>query len=244
MRVLALDTSTREGSVAIVEEAAVRVASGGDPTRSHAERLPGDLLRALQSLGLSTSAIDVFAVVAGPGSFTGLRVGIASMQGLAVVHGRRLVAGSALLALGVGASEGLAPGTLVGAWMDARRGDVFSALWRVTTAPRFSPGHLLEIEAAAVGDPGATLTRWSNAGHQPAAIVGDGAIAYRAIVSGASRIVATPRLAPIVGRLAIALAIAGQTVDPSAVEPMYVRRPDAEVARDAKPVAEARRGSE
>ncbi len=234
MRVLALDTTTRAGSIAIVDEGDMRFSSDGDGTRSHAERLPGDLQRALRAVALSTSDIDVFAVVAGPGSFTGLRVGIAAMQGLAVVHRRRMVAVPALLALGVAASDTLAPGTLVGAWMDAHRGEIFSALWRVTSAPRYAPGHLVQVDAAAVGDPGTTLARWTGAGHAPAVIIGDGAIAYGAIVHGVARVLAAPALAPTAGFIALARAHEGDTVDPAGVQPIYVRRPDAEVARDAR----------
>jgi tRNA threonylcarbamoyladenosine biosynthesis protein TsaB len=180
---------------------------------------------------LSTADIDLFAVVAGPGSFTGLRIGIAAMQGLAVVHRRGIVAVSALLALGVGASETLAPGVLVGAWMDAHRGEVFSGLWRVTKAPRYSPGRLVEMDAPAVGAPGSILARWTNGGHRPAVIVGDGAVAYSAVVNDAAHVVDAPLLAPVVGLMA--LADPGAAVDPAAVQPIYVRRPDAEVARDA-----------
>src|SRR5262245_2462620 len=128
MHVLALDTTTRAGSVAIVVDDRVLIEEMGDPSKSHAERLPEDVLRALAASGLSTAAIDVFAVASGPGSFTGLRIGIATIQGLALVHGKRVVPVSALRALAeIGAAQ-LAEGAIVGAWMDAYRRDVFSAL--------------------------------------------------------------------------------------------------------------------
>src|SRR4051812_37344406 len=95
MRVLALDTTTRAGSVALVEDDRVVAERAGDPARSQGQRLPGDLA----DLGAPWTAIDVFAVASGPGSFTGLRIGIATMQGLALVTGGRLVGVSALEAL-------------------------------------------------------------------------------------------------------------------------------------------------
>src|SRR2546428_12424490 len=98
MRVLALDTTTRAGSVAIVNDGDVLVERLGDPERSHAERLPTDILIALDASGLAMSDIDIFAVSAGPGSFTGLRIGIATIQGLAFVNRRRVVPVSALTA--------------------------------------------------------------------------------------------------------------------------------------------------
>ena len=67
----------------------------GDASRTHGERLPGELA----ALGAPFSSIDVFAVAIGPGSFTGLRIGIATMQGLALVDRRRVVGVSALEAL-------------------------------------------------------------------------------------------------------------------------------------------------
>src|SRR5262245_60283478 len=126
MHILALDTTTREGSVSIVSDAGVLVETRGDASRSHAERLPADLLRALELCGLSSSDIDVFAVACGPGSFTGLRIGIATIQGLAFAHNARVVPVSALMALAEAASQDLAAGALVGAWMDAHRREVFS----------------------------------------------------------------------------------------------------------------------
>src|SRR5438034_11168139 len=138
MYVLALDTTTREGSVALVDEHRVIEERRGDAARSHAERLPGELIAPADARGLSVSAIDLFAVAAGPGSFTGLRIGIATIQGLAVTTRRRIVAVSALEALAqsaAGEAPGLTAGTLVAAWMDARRHDVFAALYRIADAP-------------------------------------------------------------------------------------------------------------
>ena len=99
MRVLALDTTTRAGSVAVVEDDRIVLQRGGDPARTHVERLPAEILSLLQDAGLALPAVDVFAVAAGPGSFTGLRVGIATIQGLAFVQHRKVVALSALAAL-------------------------------------------------------------------------------------------------------------------------------------------------
>src|SRR5712692_631732 len=131
MHVLALDTTTRDGSVAIVADDRVLFEKSGDSSRSHAERLPQELLTALGVAGVATSRIDLFAVASGPGSFTGLRIGIATIQGLALVHGKRVVPVSALLALAQAGSQSLAVGAIVGAWMDAHREEVYSALYRV-----------------------------------------------------------------------------------------------------------------
>src|SRR5215218_7858675 len=121
MRVLALDTTTRAGSVAVIDDDRVLFEERGDPLRSQAERLPADLIRAIAAAGLAWNAIDLFAVASGPGSFTGLRIGIATMQGLAFVGRKRLVPISALVAAACGAAAGMAVGDVVGAWLDAHR---------------------------------------------------------------------------------------------------------------------------
>lgn len=233
MRVLALDTTTRAGSVAIVEDDAVLFEERGEPGRPHAERLPGDLVRALDASHLSSSDIDVFAVVSGPGSFTGLRIGIATLQGMALVHQKRVVAVSTLAVLAEAGSLGLAPGALIGTWMDAHRQSVFSGLWRVSDRPPFAVNRFDEVEPAAVDDPVAALTRWQQSAGIPTVIAGDGAVLYAGVIGSLALVVAAPLLASLAGRMAVARARTGDTVDPAGVRPIYVRRPDAEVARDA-----------
>jgi tRNA threonylcarbamoyladenosine biosynthesis protein TsaB len=205
--------------------------ASGDATRSHAERLPIDLLTALDACGLSSSDIDVFAIASGPGSFTGLRIGIATLQGLAAMHGRRIVAVSALLALAEAAAVGLEAGAGVGAWMDAHRHEVFSALFRVLGEP-FALDRLSEIDAPAASDPVAALDRWREMSVLPVAIAGDGAVVYGNLLPPGVRGVAPPPLAGIIGRMAVVRARAGQSVAPGGVQPLYVRRPDAVVARE------------
>src|SRR6476660_5419551 len=160
MRVLALDTTTRAGSVAVVDGDRVVVDERGDAARSHAERLPGDLLTALEHAGMTLADVDLFAVASGPGSFTGLRIGIATMQGLAFVQQKRIVPVSVLFALAIGGAATLDEGAIVGAWMDAHRREVFSARYRVAAAPPFAPERLVEVEPPAVGDPAAVWARW------------------------------------------------------------------------------------
>jgi tRNA A37 threonylcarbamoyladenosine modification protein TsaB len=133
------------------------------------------------------------------------------------------------------ASQALGPGTIVAAWMDAHRGDVFSARYQVTDAPPFAPERLAELEGAAVADPAATLSRWRGHG-MPEVVIGDGAMAYRGLLEGMVQVMAPPPLAAAIGRMAVARAAIGATIDPAAVQPLYVRRPDAEAERDRKNV--------
>src|SRR5450759_3609387 len=131
MKVLALDTTTREGSVALVEDDRIVAEQIGDGTRTHALRLPDELLQLADAHHLAVSDVDLFAVASGPGSFTGLRIGIATIQGLAFVHRRRIVGVPALEALAHLGSLGLSPGTVIASWMDAHRREGFAAVYRV-----------------------------------------------------------------------------------------------------------------
>ncbi len=239
MRVLALDTTTRAGSVAVVDNGVVVVARSGDSARSHAERLPQDILDALHDAGLDGAAIDLYAVAAGPGMFTGLRIGIATMQGLAFVHRRKIAAVSALRALAEHAAREAGPGTTVAAWMDAHRRDVFAAAYRVDAAA-IPPGtaRLVEVAAPTVDAPGPTLERWRAAGVRPGVICGDGAVLFEAVVARQARVLPAPPLAPILAALALDAHAAGLTMAPAAVQPLYVRRPDAEVARETRAALE------
>src|SRR5829696_3473321 len=96
MLVLALDTTTRQGSVALSRDARILGVDAGDAATAHGARLPGDLAHLLAAHNLRVGDVDLFAVAAGPGSFTGLRIGIATMQGLALGNGKPLAGVSAL----------------------------------------------------------------------------------------------------------------------------------------------------
>ena len=160
MRVLALDTTTRAGSVAVVEDDRIVAEHVGDTTRSHAERLPGALLDVAADARAELASIDVFAVAAGPGSFTGLRIGIADDQGLAFVTG----SGSSRCRRSTRSRTPQRPTcrrarSSPRGWTRHRR-DVFAALYRVGAAAPFTAGRLVAVDAPSVGEPAAVLDRW------------------------------------------------------------------------------------
>ena len=224
MWILALDTSTREGSVAVMRDGRVVATTTGDPSRTHGERLPGDLLAIVGKAGLSLSAVDRFAVSAGPGSFTSLRVGLATIQALALVHSRPVAQVSTLEAL----ARTPGAGERVLAWMDGRRRDVFAAL--------YDRGARECIAGPRVGSPAEILDAWRpQLAGRALDVVGDAVPATRALI--AERLGPTPALADEPPPLAPAIArIAFERPDealaPHAVQPLYVRRPDAVIARE------------
>jgi tRNA threonylcarbamoyladenosine biosynthesis protein TsaB len=239
MLVLALDTTTRTGSHALVRDGRILQAGTGAADRPHAVRLPGEVLDLLAGLGLALKDVDAFAVAAGPGSFTGLRIGIASMQGLAFAAERPIVGVSALDGLAAAAAdlEGPRGAAHVAVWMDAMRGEVFAALYRVGKGAG-GDWEAVEEDPPMVAHPEAVIARWTALGVGGLVFVGDGALAYRALVEESGllgRLIdPLPPTAPSLARLAAARLAGGGAFLPHGVVPVYVRRPDAELARDRK----------
>ena len=227
---MALDSTSRAGSVALVEDGRVVEERAGDALRTHGERLPGELA----ALGVAWSSVDVFAVTAGPGSFTGLRIGIATIQGLALVNRRPAVGVSALEAVAQLASRDLGEGETVAAWIDAQRGEVFSALYRITAQPVFTPERLIELEAPAVATPVLTMSAWGRHDLASTTFAGDGAARHAASTANDGAIMQLARpalLAGAVGCMAAVRAGRGLATTPDAIRPLYIRRPDAEIHR-------------
>jgi tRNA threonylcarbamoyladenosine biosynthesis protein TsaB len=257
--ILALDTTTKAGSCALWRDGALVEQRPGDAARTHAERLPADLAELLAAHGLTVKDVDLYAVASGPGSFTGLRVGIATIQGLALVHDRKVVAVSALEALAqCGAAE--APdATLAGGWMEAYRGEVFGALYRIAAregADAHGLATLEELAAPAVANPAALAADWAriwqaggfsastgpDTGASAGVIIGDAVPSTRDALSAAlpasTRLLDTVPLAATIARLAHAHP--ERATLPHAIIPLYVRRPDAELARDRRDRGEPR----
>jgi tRNA threonylcarbamoyladenosine biosynthesis protein TsaB len=230
--ILALDTTSRAGSVAVLRRDVVLAETSGDPSRTHGQRLPGDLLRTLDAAGARVAQLDLLAVVAGPGSFTGLRVGIASMQGLAFARRLQIVPVSSLEALASqAAGDDTAGSPLLAPWIDAQRGEVFASL--------STPAGDAVVEPATAAAPAATLAAWrASLGTRPVRFTGDGAVRYRDLIAatlGGQAVVddLVPALAVPAGRLAARAP--ERAVLPHAVVPIYVRRSDAELARERQP---------
>ena len=91
LMILALDTTTRGGSVAVADGDRMLAVLPGDESRTHGERLPGELARALEQAGIRRDQIDLLAVATGPGAFTGLRIGLSAIQGLAMTLNKPVI---------------------------------------------------------------------------------------------------------------------------------------------------------
>jgi tRNA threonylcarbamoyladenosine biosynthesis protein TsaB len=237
MLILVLDTTTRGGSLALWRDGRVLATVAGDPGRTHATRLPGDILDCLAGHQLTLGDIDLFAVAAGPGSFTGLRIGIATIQGLAFAHARPAAGISALDALAEASGPpgpGAGAANLRAAWIDAQREEVYACLYR-RVGEAWEP-----VGEPTVGRPTAVLGAWAqHVGGAALEFVGDGSVAHapvldRALGERGLVIVPVPLLAPAIATLASRAATAGLAIPPAGIRPLYIRRPDVELGRERR----------
>lgn len=201
-RIVALDTAAEYGSIALVENG-VTV----EEVELHAPDGFGHILfqqvqRLMERHGWRYEMVAGFAAAAGPGSFTGVRIGLAAVKGLAEAAGARAAAVSTLRAM---ASFGTA--ALRAPVLDARRGEVYGALYRADLEP---------VGAETVGP----LDRWL-AGLPEGAEV----LSPTPELAAGRTVTKTPRaLAAAVGRLA-----GPALTDPAALDANYIRRSDAEL---------------
>jgi tRNA threonylcarbamoyladenosine biosynthesis protein TsaB len=147
LRVLGIETSSRRGTVALVEGDRVIAALATEVPGGHAPHLLGLVERALATAGWAKTALDRIAVGTGPGSFTGIRVGVALGQGIALGLGRPVVGVCSLQAMARALPE-TTPGTRC-AVVDARRGDVFCAEYDAEHAELRTPAAVRRDELAA-----------------------------------------------------------------------------------------------
>jgi len=214
VRVLAVDTSSPRGSLAVAGPEGVLAEARVVTAEGHSRWLLPAVAALLQGLGLDPGGLDLFAVTTGPGSFTGLRVGLGSVQGLALASGRPCVGLPTLDVLAASAAR--SSGTVV-ALIDAFRGEVYSGVYDAAGSLRGGP---------TVG-PLAAVLEGVPAG---SAFVGDAAAKHReAILQAVPDAVFADWarfLAPPLAAVALRRAAAGATVSPSDLRPLYLRAAD------------------
>ena len=219
MRVLAVDTTTARGSLAIVAEEGLLAEARVVSAAGHSRWILPAVDALLRGLGVEPDELDAFAVTTGPGSFTGLRVGLSSVQGLAIASGRPCVGLSVLDTLAWAASG--AAERIVTA-MDAFRGEVYWALYDRRASP-CGDARLGELEEALEAAPAG------------AAFVGDVVAAQRPRIEGRIAGALFPELdlhlAATLGRAALARMAAGKTTAASALRPLYLRAADIRPSR-------------
>lgn len=230
MRILAIDTATPSGSVAVLLDGRLAGVVSTEAEETYSSRLFRQLEFLLGELRLEMSQFDVFAVAAGPGSFTGLRVGIAAVKGWAEVFSKPIVAVSGLEAV---AAQMPACDDLIASVLDARRGQIYAGVFRRNSSGLVHEGdeevctaeEFLAAIAARVN--GRSLKFIS-----PTPEVIEPALASaRSLPNSMSRSVwrASPVLAPQIAVIAFEHAGRGEFTDALHLDANYVRRSDAEL---------------
>ncbi len=235
MSILAFDTATRATAVAL-DGIELRDDPPPGVRPRHASRLMPLIAELLERTGTGWAQIERIAVGTGPGTFTGLRIGVASARALARARRIPLVGVSTLESLALNAARPLECGETEGptvalAVLDARRGEVFTAAWRMSGGAVTFDAPLLEpavLAPAALGDAARGLG-------SPTLAIGEGAVEFRAVLERSGAVIPDEG-SPLhritaVGHVERARVLTAS--DPEAVLPQYLRPPDAELARSA-----------
>jgi tRNA threonylcarbamoyladenosine biosynthesis protein TsaB len=222
MLLLAIDTSGKQGSIALAR-AGEPVASGGDFEVIEITPLVGGTFSAqlipqicelLSSNGFTKNGIGAFAVAAGPGSFTGLRIGLAAVKALAEVLGKPIAAVSLLEACVFASS---AQGKVMSV-LDAGRGDVYVGEYEILAGAGSVPRERMLSRSEFLAQArGSTV------------VTPDSVLAEVARAAGLTVSILAPISAADVARLGWSKIQRGQTVTPEQLEANYIRRTDAEM---------------
>ena len=227
MKILALETSAKAVSAAVVENGKVLCSGYQDTGLTHSRTLMPIVEHILKNTGMTMAEIDAVAVAAGPGSFTGIRIGVSAAKGLAFAMEKPAVAVSALAAMA--RNVAFRDGLIVCA-MDARRNQVYNALFEANGGILT---RLTEDRAISLAD----LTEELRNDPRPKTVVGDGGrlCADFLTAQGAECQLAPPHLvmqnAMSVALEAEELAEKGQLQSAQELLPIYLRPPHAEPLR-------------
>ena len=221
MRAIALETSGMLGSIALVEDGRLAVEEEFPQGFKHAAGIISLIDRLTQSRGWTPADVSQVYVSAGPGSFTGLRVGITVAKTLAFSLGAKLVAVPSTEVLAYNAYEGWENAIIV---LDAKRGQIFTARYANRS------GQAVEVEPPHLD----TLTDTIARSPRPVQLIGDGIPYHQAAIPiNDPSVVVLPKplwraRAGVVATLGLRMATAGQFTEPDKLTPLYIRRPEAE----------------
>jgi tRNA threonylcarbamoyladenosine biosynthesis protein TsaB len=218
--ILAIETATRAGGVAVARGEKVLASTHGDPAVSHSANLLEMIQSVLARAGSTLRDVDLFSVAVGPGSFTGLRIGLATVKAFAV-HLRGDVVAVPTLAAVAHASK--ATGNVV-ALLPAGRGEVFAQRYEISDGMVTSldePRHL-SPEAVVEECSGVEGLQWVGEGTRMLA-------GHLPTLENETALITELELAPSVAVLALRAFKEGKAVPPEDLQAVYVRASDAEI---------------
>ena len=224
--VLAVDTSAKPVSCAIAQDGRILASFYANTGLTHSQTLMPMIEQALQMAGLTVDRLDAVAVNAGPGSFTGVRIGVSAVKGLTFTSDIPCVSVSTLEAMAYQVAA--VPGTLVCGAMDARCQQVYTALFLKNEAGETV--RLSEDAAMTLSE----LETFLNEQDRPIILVGDGSeLTYKALKDSVTNVTLAPactRYQDASGTALVALEMLSKedTVSAEALLPEYLRLPQAE----------------
>jgi tRNA threonylcarbamoyladenosine biosynthesis protein TsaB len=223
MRILAVDTATTSCSVAIVDKTSLLSEFTIDREETHSKHLMDMIKAVLRMAGLNFSDLDGFAVTRGPGSFTGLRIGLSTIKGLAVASEKPVVGVSSLEALAFQVSYSR---DLICPILDARKGEVYFSRYK------FLNGHLKKQTKERVASPDKAIDDLN----ESCLFVGNGALLYKEMIL--EKMGGLASIAPMIQNTIRASTMAylsmanfekNDTDDIEKIMPYYIRKSDAEL---------------
>jgi len=223
--VLALETSTLVSSVALVTEETLVAEVTLQTKLTHSERLMPHVSAILEMADLTPKQITAIAISIGPGSFTGLRIGLATAKALSYALQIPLVGVPTLNALAFGCAF---PGLYLSPLLDAQKGNVYQAVFEQSAAGLKQIGDTRVVACSTALEELTKLDR-------PVVVLGEGAILHRNEIAavGENLILPSPQLiiprAASVGLLGQQMLNNGVRHDVMTMEPLYIRRSEAEV---------------
>ena len=232
MRVLAVETSTLTGGVAVLDSDALVAESRVSIAVTHGERLMAAIDGVLRAARLELADVDAFAVAQGPGSFTGLRIGLSTVKALAFATGKPVVGVPTLEALAWRLPYCAYPVCPI---LDARKNEVYAGLYRTLD------GELETVEPPRAVAPTVLAEELRAAVAGPVVFVGDAVAPFAPVLLDI--LGARARLAPAdlrfpsavtVGELGSRALRSGVAADPAGLAPLYLRPSEAELARERR----------
>jgi len=224
MFLLGIETSTKTGSVAIVSDDCVIAQYSLNIELTHSERLMATVDRVLKDTGLAVAGLDGFAVAIGPGSFTGLRIGISTVKGLAFATGKPVAAVPTLQALAWNLPFAGYP---VCPLLDARKKEVYAALYNNDGS----------VPVQKMTETVIPLSQLAGLVAGTTVFTGEGSYLYREEIEKifSKRALFAPRSAILpsaaaVAEIGLAMFRSGNLSNLDVLAPKYIRRPEAEVA--------------
>jgi len=230
MIVLGIETATSTLGAALVSDDGGAFLRFADVSSMHCELLPGFIYELISEARIKLENLDSIAVSVGPGSFTGLRIGISTAAGLAFGLNKKVAEISTLAAIAYGSAVS---GNLVCPVIDAKRSEVYAGIYRLTDelTETVMDERALSFEnlAEVVADLNEKIIITGPAAVQFAEST-DNKILEKNILAGKEKLNPSALSVAKMGLIALKK---GLTVNPAEIKPIYLRRSDAELARDA-----------